>query len=575
MKRKVLNIRLITSLCTVAVGLIALVPDYSWADKGSGSSGGGTSGGGGGGKLAPLATVAIPTPTNLEEYVLNKQAAITLGKALFWDMQAGGDGKQACASCHFHAGTDNRTRNQFNGSRGALNFVANKDVKADDFPLPKGLVFGSQGVIHNTFAGLSGNSLDNAIPVDDPVFNTLVNGKATDVRRSTGRNTPSAINAIFNSRQFWDGRAKETFNGVNPGGPNPNALVLHVGALGALTLEQTNIDHGSAASQADGPPNNGVEMSWDAASPADPHFPGRSFPELGKKMLNLKPLDLQKVHPQDSVLGYLSNNPQNGLHTTYPEMVQAAFKKEWWESPQCVDGTKQVVACDSPNSFTVMQANFSLFWGLAIQMYESTLIANERPLDRYLAGNPTALTAQQQKGLNLFTGKANCSSCHAGAELTKASVSAFRADKPLDGFRYTGVTSITEDGGIQDGKMKMPGLSNVELTGPYFHNGGAATLSQVVDFYSRGGNFKNDEIKRLDLKNDEKDALVAFMCALTDERVRYEKAPFDHPYLTIHNGANPDGSDNDIPLKAVGSAGRSIENILPLQSFMGINECKR
>ena len=58
-----------------------------------------------------LKTVVVPEPPNLHLYVRNRQAAIQLGKALFWDMQVGSDGVTACASCHFHAGADNRIKN--------------------------------------------------------------------------------------------------------------------------------------------------------------------------------------------------------------------------------------------------------------------------------------------------------------------------------------------------------------------------------------------------------------------------------------------------------------------------------
>src|SRR5919198_3357690 len=62
--------------------------------------------------MASLKTVPVPEPANLADFVANKAAAIRLGKAFFWDMQAGGDGVQGCASCHFHAGADNRRKNQ-------------------------------------------------------------------------------------------------------------------------------------------------------------------------------------------------------------------------------------------------------------------------------------------------------------------------------------------------------------------------------------------------------------------------------------------------------------------------------
>src|SRR6202000_3429289 len=54
----------------------------------------------------------VPLPPNLADFVKDKQTAIRLGKALFWDMQVGSDGVQACASCHFRAGADPRSKNQ-------------------------------------------------------------------------------------------------------------------------------------------------------------------------------------------------------------------------------------------------------------------------------------------------------------------------------------------------------------------------------------------------------------------------------------------------------------------------------
>ncbi len=61
-----------------------------------------------------LRAIAVPEPTNLGDSVSDKTAAIALGKALFWDMQVGSDGIQACASCHFRAGADPRSKNQLN-----------------------------------------------------------------------------------------------------------------------------------------------------------------------------------------------------------------------------------------------------------------------------------------------------------------------------------------------------------------------------------------------------------------------------------------------------------------------------
>ncbi|HXT28770.1 MAG TPA: cytochrome c peroxidase, partial [Vicinamibacterales bacterium] len=69
-----------------------------------------------------LKALPVPEPPNLADFVVDKQAAIVLGKAFFWDQQASSDNQMACASCHFHAGADNRVKNQLNpGQAGGSN----------------------------------------------------------------------------------------------------------------------------------------------------------------------------------------------------------------------------------------------------------------------------------------------------------------------------------------------------------------------------------------------------------------------------------------------------------------------
>jgi MFS family permease len=62
-------------------------------------------------RLNSLKTVAVPIPSDIGLYIKDQRAAIALGKAFFWEQQAGSDG-MACASCHFHAGVDRRTKHQ-------------------------------------------------------------------------------------------------------------------------------------------------------------------------------------------------------------------------------------------------------------------------------------------------------------------------------------------------------------------------------------------------------------------------------------------------------------------------------
>jgi hypothetical protein len=132
--------------------------------------------------------------------------------------------------------------------------------------------------------------------------------------------------------------------------------------------------------------------------------------------------------------------------------------------------------------------------------------------------------------------------------------------------------------------MKVPILRNVELTGPYFHSGGYATLRQVIDFYARGGDFADAEAANLDpamhpvaLDDRDRDDLVEFLLTLTDERVRRQAAPFDHPSLVISAGHVGDqhqvlddgtgvGVDELETVPAVGRRGGA-----PLGTFLGLD----
>jgi len=62
--------------------------------------------------LRSLKTLAVPATPGLNAFVRDQDAVVALGKAFFWDMQAGSDGRTSCATCHFHAGADHRSQNQ-------------------------------------------------------------------------------------------------------------------------------------------------------------------------------------------------------------------------------------------------------------------------------------------------------------------------------------------------------------------------------------------------------------------------------------------------------------------------------
>lgn len=117
----------------------------------------------------------------------------------------------------------------------------------------------------------------------------------------------------------------------------------------------------------------------------------------------------------------------------------------------------------------------------ALAAYVRTILAGDSPYDRYLAGDQSALTAQQRQGLELFRGKANCIACHLGPNLTD------------EAFHNTGLAG--EDAGrsaisgkrAEQGAFKTPTLRQVAERPPYMHNGALASLEEVVAHYDRGG----------------------------------------------------------------------------------------
>jgi cytochrome c peroxidase len=490
-----------------------------------------------------LDQVPVPRPPNLGEFIKNEAVAIQLGKALLWDQQVGSDGRTACATCHHAAGVDSRIVNTMNPGNvnGAFDLVpAGGRIRPGIFPILGDDVVGSQGVVDMDFAHIVlGNRIDAGISTPNAVFgpNPLV----------TGRQAPTYINAIYQEFFFWDGRAANTFDGRSVG--NAGLPVLQAQPDGTVLPVNIALVDSAAASQSVGPPNSDVEMAW----------AGRTFPDIGKKLLRLRPLATQVVHPEDSLLADLRHASGRGLRPSYARLIQEAFVDRWWSSNAIIDRAGNVIGHGTPaglDQFSLMEANFSLFWGLAVQMFESITISPNSPFDRFMRGDASAMSARQQLGMDLFFGKARCDQCHGGAEFTNASVNVGGNGNT---FANTGVDALAEDGGrAGTGEFKTPTVRNAELTGPYFHNGKYLTLRQVVDFYDRGGDVPNPSLRPLGLSEAEKEALVDFQIALTDDDVRFQRGVFDHPSL------NP---INRSPLPAVGRNGA----VAPLQPFLGVS----
>jgi cytochrome c peroxidase len=117
-----------------------------------------------------------------------------------------------------------------------------------------------------------------------------------------------------------------------------------------------------------------------------------------------------------------------------------------------------------------------------------------------------------------FTQKGNCSACHVGPNLTDELYYNIGVgmDKPEPDLGRYVITKEEKD----KGAFKTPTVRNVALSAPYMHDGTQKTLAEVVEWYNKGGHkndWLSDRIKPLNLTDQEKQDLVAFMEACTGD----------------------------------------------------------
>lgn len=162
--------------------------------------------------------------------------------------------------------------------------------------------------------------------------------------------------------------------------------------------------------------------------------------------------------------------------------------------------------------------------GRAVSAYERTLFCGNTAFDRFTAGNKSALTEEQAKGLALFSGKAACNACHALPFFSDA----YAADQGA--YHNVGIgTKDKPEAEVDVGRAKVsksdsdwaafktPTLRNVTRSAPYFHDGSVPTLEEAVRIMATGGIAnKHRDAKLVDkkLKKDEIASLVAFLGAL-------------------------------------------------------------
>lgn len=299
---------------------------------------------------------------------IGRPAAEVLGKALFWDMQVGSDTVQACGSCHFHAGVDNRTRNQLNpghlGGDVTLQVTGpNQDVVASDFPFHKladpdqpgepllnpGNVVSDANDVMSSMGVSSFKRFDDIPPIGNQSFGPpsaignvrpLLPDLGTELpdpipaffdevtqqrlRRVEPRHTPTMHAAAFFFDNFWDGRARFHFNGGSvAGATDPQHHIFidpgNAGGNGGNLTGATNGHFRDDLAEEDPEiAEQPVRVSFSSlASQAvgpplsdfEMAFQGRNWPKLGKKLLQnrVTPLAKQLVAVDDSELGPFSN----------------------------------------------------------------------------------------------------------------------------------------------------------------------------------------------------------------------------------------------------------------------------
>jgi len=191
----------------------------------------------------------------------------------------------------------------------------------------------------------------------------------------------------------------------------------------------------------------------------------------------------------------------------------------------------------------------------AIASFERTIISGNSRWDQFEAGNSSALSDAEKRGLEIFEGKGRCNQCHSGWNLTDEKIHNLGIgwdQKEVDLGRFQ-VTGLDED----KGAFKTPTLRDISETGPYMHDGRFASLEKVVEYYNDGAidnpyldpemqrpdmtleetlarySKKNSTdappVKMLNLTYKEREDLVAFMLALSGEGWQNIQAPEAFP----------------------------------------------
>jgi len=341
-------------------------------------------------------------------------------------------------------------------------------------------------------------------------------------RQVTGRASPSNINAMFATDLFWDGRAQSRFNDPE----NSDITVISSG--------------GALENQAIAPILSSVEMAKQ----------GRTWSEVIEKLKSIKPLALATNIPSDIQLA-IDSQPD------YPGMFNEAF------------GDPEITAARI---------------AMVLATYQRTLVPDQTPWDKYIAGDLTAMTAPQIAGWDMFDELTVCGNCHIPPLFTD------------NEFHNIGLRPADEDIGRQEvtqdnndlGRFKTPSLRNSGIKKSLMHTGWVTSARDGLDFYNAvadaengidnrhhqftqnqsgiptatPGRFVDYDTLSLASQSEQTKANVAdFMAnALTDPRVANEEFPFDRPTLASERKFNESSLLSFMSYNIAGATNWSVDN---------------
>jgi Di-haem cytochrome c peroxidase len=235
----------------------------------------------------------------------------------------------------------------------------------------------------------------------------------------------------------------------------------------------------------------------------------------------------------------------------------------------------------------------------AIATYERTVVPNQAPWDRFIAGDTNALTLQQRQGWNLLRNNTECLNCHRPPTFSD------------NRFHNIGLRPANEDLGRQvvtgnpadRGDFKTMSLRNSGLKRALMHVGWITNINDAIDFYISGtntnshtqftadqdnipmggGSYNNIDIPLTTPGGQPFRAAIAdfLINGLTDPRVASETFPFDRPTLASEAGAPPlppPPPGPGAPAMPVSSAGMMLllmGLLLALGSWNTIREMRR